>query len=351
MAAYLPTMSAKHHDPLVGHRAIPSPNRPNHQLRRSITEQSPPFRQSLVHQYLHRKDRERDDRLPLSAGPHLRGSLELSRAGFLTPGGIADMGMISRTEDDVPNGDEAGTNSQRLPHDQEMAREQKEKAAAATANLRKSLVELNAFSNATIARLDETYSSVLQRLGSLHSTIVAMKELAAMSQGINERFTSESHALVGEIESQLSVYDQSADQKKRIQDLQARIHAGRDKVQALSTRVDAVRGRIEGWEKADREWQERTRRRLKAIWIIISVVVFVLMCLLLGAQYGSSSTDVNKPVGSALGIQEGKPPMESLVGNNSKSAAAIADEVREELTRRRGPGSTEQEALRVFDEL
>ncbi|RYC54773.1 hypothetical protein CHU98_g11436 [Xylaria longipes] len=343
-------MSAKHHDPLVVQRAITSPNRPNHQLRRSITEQSPPFRQSRVHQYLHRKDRERDDRLPVSAGTPLRGSLELSRAGPLTPGGIADTGMVW-TGDDVPNADEAGTNSQRLPYNHEITREQKEKAAAATASLRKSLVELNAFSNATLARLDETYSSVLQRLGSLHSTIVALKELAAMSQGINERFTSESRALVDEIESQLSVYDQSADQKKRIQDLQARIHAGRDKVQALSTRVDAVRGRIEGWEKADKEWQERTRLRLKAIWIIISIALFVLVCLLVGAQYGPSSTDVNKPADLAPDIREGKLPMESLVGNNNKSAAVMADEVREELTRRRGPDSTEQEALRAFDEL
>ncbi|KAI0442249.1 hypothetical protein F4803DRAFT_519930 [Xylaria telfairii] len=350
MTAYLTTMSAKHHDPLAAQRAITSPNRPNHQLRRSITEHSPPFRQSRVHQYLHRKDRERDDRLPLSAGPPLRRSLELSRAGPLTPGGIADLGMVSKAGDDVSNAEEAGTNP-RLPHNPEIAREQKEKAAMATASLRRSLVELNAFSNATIARLDETYSSVLQRLGSLHSTIVAMKELAAMSQGINERFTSESHALVGEIESQLNIYDQSAGQKKRIQDLQARIHAGRDKIQALSTRVDAVRGRVEGWEKADKEWQERTRRRLKAIWIIISIVAFVLMCLLVGAQYGPSSTDINMPAELAPGIQEGKPPMESLVGNNSKSAAAMADEIREELTRRRGPGSTEQEALRVFDEL
>ncbi|KAI0456548.1 hypothetical protein F5B21DRAFT_466919 [Xylaria acuta] len=351
MAAYLTTMSAKHHDPLAAQRATTSPNRPNHQLRRSVTEQSSPFRQSRVHQYLHRKDRDRDDRLPLSAGPPMRGSLELSRAGLLTPGGIADTGMVFRTGDDIPNADEAGTNSQRLPHNHEISREQKEKATAATASLRKSLIELNAFSNATIARLDETYSSVLQRLGSLHSTIMAMKELAVMSQGINERFTSESRALVGEIESQLSVYDQSADQKKRIQDLQARIHAGRDKVQALSTRIDAVRERIEGWEKADKEWQERTRRRLKATWIIISIIVFVLMCLLVGAQYGPSSTDVNRPAELAQGIQEEKPPTDSLVGNNSKSATTMANEVREELTRRKGPGSSEQEALRVFDEL
>ncbi|KAJ2985445.1 hypothetical protein NUW58_g5525 [Xylaria curta] len=351
-AAYPRTMSAKHHDPLAAERVVTSPNRPNHQLRRSITEQSPPFRQSRVHQYLLRKDRERDDRLLLSAGLLVRGSLELSRATPLTLAGITTTGMVSSTGDGVANTDESRTNLQRPPSNRDIARQHKEKAAAATAtaSLRKSLVDLNTFSNATIARLDDTYSSVLQRLGSLQNTVAAMKELAVMSQEINKSFTNESRALVSEIESQLSLCDQSADQKKRIQELQARIHAGRDKVQALSKRVDAVRGRIEGWEKANNEWQERTRRRLKAIWIIISIVAFVLMLLLVGAQYAPSSTDHHNPPELAQGIQEGKPPMGSLLGNNSKSAVAMADEVRQELTRNRAP-LADQGVLRVFDEL
>ncbi|KAI3342679.1 hypothetical protein F4824DRAFT_442901 [Ustulina deusta] len=346
MAAYLPS---KHHDHLVIQRAVTSSNRPNHQLRRSITEQSPPFRQSRVHQYLHRKDRERDDRLPLSAGPSGRSSLELSRAEAVTP---ANTGMVFSAGDGIPNSSEAGSNLQQLLSNDEITQEHEEKAAAAaTASLRKSLVELNSFSNATIVRLDKTYSSLLQRLGSLQSTIVAMKELAAMSQELNESFASESRALVSEIESQLNVYDQSADQKKRIQDLQARIRAGRDKVQALSKRVDVVRERIEGWEKADKEWQERTRRRLKVIWIIISVVAFLLVILFVGAQYAPSPADINKLAEVAPGSQEGRPPVESLAGNNSKSAATMADEVREELALRRAHGSVEQGALRVFDEL
>lgn len=172
-----------------------------------------------------------------------------------------------------------------------------------------------------------------------------------MSQEINESFTSESHALVSEIESQLDAYDQSADQKERIQDLQARIRAGRDKVQALSKRVDIVRGRVESWEKADREWQERTRRRLKVIWIFISIVLFILVILFVGAQYALPSADINKPAELGPGMQEEEKlaMMESLTRNSSRSAvAAMTDEVRQELARRRGD---EQEVLHVFDEL
>lgn len=171
-----------------------------------------------------------------------------------------------------------------------------------------------------------------------------------MSQEINESFTSESHTLVSEIESQLGAYDQSTDQKKRIQDLQARIRAGRDKVQALSKRVDIVRGRIEGWEKADREWQERTRRRLKVIWIFISIVLFILLILFVGAQYALPSAGIDKLTELGPGMQEEKLAMiDNSAKNNSKSAvAAITDELRQELARRRGD---EQEVLHVFDEL
>ncbi|KAI1118943.1 hypothetical protein F5Y14DRAFT_398239 [Nemania sp. NC0429] len=346
-SSYIATMSAKHHDLAVVQRTVTSPHRPNHQLRRSITEQSPPFRQSL-HQYLHRKDRERDDRLPQSAGPRTPGSLELPRAEV---GAATDTSMAFWTGDELPNAKETGTNLQQSPHDH-IAREQKQKqkAMAATASLQKSLVELDTFSNATIARLDETYSSVLDRLSSLQSTIVSMKELAAVSQELTESFTSESQTLISDIESQLSAYDQSADQKKRIQDLQARIRAGRDKVQALSKRVDVVRGRVESWEKADKEWQERTRRRLKVIWIFISVLLLILVFLFVGAQYALPSADINKRTEPGPGLQGEKLAMMETPNENksSSAAAAMADEVRQELARRRG---NEQEVLHVFDEL
>ncbi|KAI8632360.1 hypothetical protein F5Y19DRAFT_361691 [Xylariaceae sp. FL1651] len=345
-------MSAKQHDLLTLQRAITSPQRPGNQLRRSITEQSPPAKQSRVHQYLHRKDRDRDDRLPLSANPPVRSSLDLPRSEAVTPSTASDTDrkptMVFWAGENAPVTTEAATNPHRLHNKNEKAREQKDKAAMATASLRKSLVELNSFSNATIARLDETYSSVLQRLSSLQSMIVAIKELAGMSQDVDKNFTSESRALVSEIESQLSIYDQSDDQKKRIQDLQARIHAGRDRIQALSRRVDVVRERIEDWERADKEWQERTRKRLMVLWIIVSVVAFVLTVLSVGAQYTLSSVDINRPAEVAPGADYGRPSMDDLVGNNSKS---VSDRVREELTRRRDHGVVEEEVFRAFDEL
>lgn len=191
-----------------------------------------------------------------------------------------------------------------------------------------------------------------------------MKELAQMSQDTKESFTSEVAALVSDIQSQLAVYDQSEEQKQRILDLQARIHAGCDKVETLSKRVDTVRERIEDWERADKEWQERTRKRLKVLWVFISVIAVVLMFVYFGAQYASSSVDINKLGNKSTPVlapqqqqqtqqQSGRPPMGSLLdnANSSKSAATLAEEVREELARRRDHEAVEQEVLRAFDEL
>jgi hypothetical protein len=64
------------------------------------------------------------------------------------------------------------------------------------------------------------------------------------------------------------------------------VRASREKVDGLSERVDRVRRRVEGWERADRAWQEKTRRRLKAFWVVTSVVAVVLVVAVVAARFG-----------------------------------------------------------------
>lgn len=131
------------------------------------------------------------------------------------------------------------------------------------------------------------YYSILEKLGVLQSTITALWGLAAMSRETNESFKRDTQELVGELEGQLDAFGQFDEQQRRIQALQERIQNGRQRIGELSERVDAVRERIEGWERADREWQERTRRRLKAIWVVMSVIVTLVVLLVVSAQYAS----------------------------------------------------------------
>lgn len=212
-------------------------------------------------------------------------------------------------------------------------------------------MELSTYSTTTTQRLDDTYYAVLEKLSMLQSTLGALRELAGMSQELNESFKAESEGLVAELEQQTSSFDQLDDQQQRIQELQGRIHTGRDKVEALSKRVDVVRERIENWERADLDWQERTRRRLKVIWIITSIVVFSMVLLFFGAQYAPSSEDISTFTNLATGTSLGKPDSSWVASNQSQSVADTVDDVREALHKRAGDGPAEDVVLRALDEL
>ena len=219
--------------------------------------------------------------------------------------------------------------------------------------LRESLADLHDFSATTTRRLDDTYYSVLKKLGTLQSTIASLKELADDSQQLHASFKAESDEVAKDIGSQLDTFGQFDEQQERIEGLQGRIQLGRERAQVLSDRVRVVQKRIDGWKHADEEWQERVRKRLKVIWVIMSSLVFVLVCLFFLEKYAPGSMDSSSSLVTdlATGKNDGRPPLDEISGNSSKSAEALTDEVREELNKRRGDGVAEEALLRAFDEL
>ncbi|KAI0842022.1 hypothetical protein F5Y06DRAFT_292845 [Hypoxylon sp. FL0890] len=341
--------------------ALTSPQRPRHQVKRSITEISSPIKLPRYHHLHHlhqRKDRDNDDHNPLSVTPMLqipRSSVELPRSEGTTPYANPELGlrfgMVNSASEDALRSAGSTTPQPASMSQEEVLREQREKAASRIAGLRKSLIELSSASTMTTRRLDETYYAALEKLSMLQGTVVALKELAGMSQELSENFEAESQALVSELEQQADSFGQFDDQQKRIEELQGRIREGRSKVEALSKRVDIVRERIEGWERADMEWQERTRKRLKIMWIITSVVIFSLILLFVGSQYTPSSEDISTPTITASNNEYGRPDISELAGNTSQSVAAMADEVRQVLSTRKDDQSTQDNVFRAFDEL
>ncbi|KAI0898275.1 hypothetical protein F4806DRAFT_457771 [Annulohypoxylon nitens] len=338
--------------------AATSPQRPRHQVKRSITELSSPIKLPRYHHlhHLQRKDRDNDDQPPLSASIMLhlpRGSFDLPRSEGATPSTNSEsalrISMLNSATDDAIRGVGSTAPQTSSTSQEELSREQKEKETSRISGLRKSLVELSASSTTTTKRLDDTYYAVLEKLSTLQGAIVALKELAGMSQELDENFKTESQGLVNELEQQANSFGQFDDQQSRIEELQGRIYEGRGKVEALSKRVGVVRDRIESWERADKEWQEKTRRRLTIIWIITSIVIFSLILLFVGAQYAPSE-DTSGLAISPSGNGQGQAEV-SAMGNNSKNVAAMVDDVRQALGTRRGGEAVEDNVLRAFDEL
>ena len=205
---------------------------------------------------------------------------------------------------------------------------------------------------ATTRRFEDTYYSVLEKLGTLQSTIVALKELAGLSREMNLAFTTEAEELVTDVSSQLDGFGQFEDQQRRIEKLQSRISAGRDRIKILSKRVDVVGERIENWENADKEWQERTRKRLKAVWVVTSILLFIFLALFLSVQYAPESlenatmrlaNDSLNTLRNVTGSNTSRSWVKSKAGG-SESQDATNGTGTEDLT-------SPSDLLRVFDEL
>src|SRR5437016_3208943 len=112
-------------------------------------------------------------------------------------------------------------------------------------------MNLNALSNTTTRRLDNTYYSILEKLSMLQSTISSLKELANMTRALKTDFKAESDEVVSDVSAQLDTFSDFSEQEKRIEALQERIKKGREKIKVLANRVDVVKERVEGWERAE----------------------------------------------------------------------------------------------------
>ena len=223
--------------------------------------------------------------------------------------------------------------------------------ARVSSGIQRSLTDLGTFSTATARRLDVAYSSVLEKLGVLQGTMMALKELASLSQSMNDEFAQESQEVVRDVQTQLDAFKQFNDQQDRIQTLQDRIDSGRKTIQGLSERVDLVLDRIDSWERADREWQERTRKRLKIIWLITSGIIFLMILLFISAQYAPDGLEeatvrfANESISKIRNMTAGSPDESSWApgGNNTRRLQSMLN--------RTVDGSADDRLLRAFDEL
>jgi len=212
---------------------------------------------------------------------------------------------------------------------------------------------LNALSVNTTRRLDNTYYSVLEKLSVLQNTITSFKELATMTRHLNEEFKTESEEVVTEVKALLDGFGGFEEQQNRIETLQERVKKGRQKIKTLAERVAVVRERLEGWEQAEGEWQEKTRKRLRILWIVMSVCAAIFIILMV-FQYTPARTH-GPGVIQGLNVSDlaGKLPDMEMIKNETwrlKRSTVDAQEWpqnKNEEEERLEPDPR----LRVFDEL
>jgi hypothetical protein len=151
--------------------------------------------------------------------------------------------------------------------------------------------------------------------------------------------------LVTDISAQLDSFGQFEDQQNRIESLQGRIQSRRELIRSLGERVNAVSVRIESWERADREWQEKTRKRLKVVWIVTSVIFFLVLSLFIGSQYGPDSPETTISRVASEGLNN----LRDAAGTNAKTPQEKSWPSNNTVPL--GVSSSTPDMLRVFDEL
>ncbi|KAK4451735.1 hypothetical protein QBC34DRAFT_52279 [Podospora aff. communis PSN243] len=354
------------HNGVEGPRETP-PHRARHQISRSISELSSPIRLHRHHSH-HRakekeKERERDGRATAPQAAAMvqqgRSSLDGSRSDGVTPSPDPSRRTSILLASEDAQTAMAGTTAANGPAATKAQLEaallkERQMVIARESGLRKTMAQLEEFSVAATNQLGDKYNSVSEKLAMLKTTIVALKELAGLSNQMNTTFAADAEDLVADITSQLDGFGQFEDQQARIEKLQSRISAGRDKIKVLSKRVDVVRERIENWERADKEWQERTRKRLKVVWVVTSILAFVFLLLFLSAQYAPESLEqpvrlANNSLNTLRNVTSSNAlwaePKDDFGGRDGRDEGSPKGTVATE------PPSSSSDVLRVFDEL
>jgi hypothetical protein len=229
--------------------------------------------------------------------------------------------------------------------------------------LRNALTELNALSNSNTRRLDTTYYSVLEKLSALQNTICSLKELADLARSLDSEFKAEAEIVETEFTSQLDAFENFDSQEEMIEDLQKRVEVGRKKIKGLGERVEQVRERVDGWERGEKEWQDKTRKRMRVMWIVGTSIVGVIAAIWTFHTPGSGTGLGVERNGTALNTTGllGKIPdedsgvlgkMKDVVGmNRSWGLKGEQGELLEELRSRNVKEKVEDSRLKLFDEL
>jgi hypothetical protein len=174
-----------------------------------------------------------------------------------------------------------------------------------------------------------------------------MQEIAGMTKSLNEEFKSESEAIINDVQGQLESFNGFQSQEERISALQNRVKVGRDKIGTLGERVDIIRQRVESWEKAEFEWQEKTRRRFRVLWMIMSAAAVVFIGLIL-FQY----TPARTPTGSYMrGMNTSALPDFEKLENEKLRLKNKTAKILEGLRQNEEERLKEDPRLKIFDEL
>lgn len=177
--------------------------------------------------------------------------------------------------------------------------------------------------------------------------------MSEQTKSLHQDFETEAREAGEDVQSQIDVFRGFETQRQRIDDLETRIHKGRERAVKLGENLTKCRERVLWVEKKDNEETEKTGRFYKALWsTLISLFLLLVIIKVIYVVKARSHTTTAKRSLEGLGkmnLSELSMPdtvreiLESVQNNRHKARASdVAMEI---------PDEKEDERLRLFDEL
>lgn len=222
--------------------------------------------------------------------------------------------------------------------------------------LKTTLSTLSTLSTSTTRRLDYTYYSLLSSLSTLTTTISSLHTLSRSASTLSTHFSSDSAALNTEITTQVEANDRGFKQQAtRIENLEARMRTGREKVRVLGERLEGVRVRVEKEAERDREGRRRVGRRLRMLWGVMGIWGILILVGILVRHWPDLGGDVGDMGEVALEVGSGREevglrqPLGERDAGRKKGGGELVSSTEENVNASETPDT--HPVLRLFDEL
>lgn len=197
-------------------------------------------------------------------------------------------------------------------------------------HLRSALSSIGTLATDVTRRLDYTYYNLLEKITALSSTISSFQELSDSASTLLSDFDRETSNLDQYIRKQINELKGFQPQMQKADVLEKRMKQGKQRVEELGNRLEALRREIDSWEQRESDWQSRTSRRLRICWAVLgsALLVFVLTLALhnwptldLHHESPSLSTEATNRISSSLGGTYESETWQSVLGLHDSGTA------------------------------
>lgn len=175
----------------------------------------------------------------------------------------------------------------------------KARSVEAEEELRSRLDDLGQTAADITRRLDYTYYSLLERIGSLVSTIHSFQSLSTQSRSLVEEFEKEAENLDADIKHRMGKFKDGFNERKvRVTDLEQRGTKAKNKAEQLGKRLERARIVVEDWEKRESEAARARARMWKGTWFTIIGIVGIIMMLVIWKEWSSGADAARAGLGT-----------------------------------------------------